>query len=274
MIRIAHLSDVHFGAHRPERLDGLMADIIEAAPDAVAVSGDLTQNARVLEFEAAAAFLRALPAPTVVVPGNHDIPRLDLRARFMEPRARWRHHLGAETEPTLLLDGPTNGSTSPGDATPQRSAPNGVALLGLDTVRRAQWHLDWSAGGISAGQRLRLAARLAMIGDRLPVLVAHHPLRNPPEMARTRMLPHGHRALRAMLRAAGVRVVLCGHLHQAAVLRDGSPAMVIAASGISHRVPEAANGWNLLHIDAGQITVERRGFRRGRWGAVGSDVLP
>lgn len=254
MIRIAHLSDVHFGAHRPDLLDGLMADIAEAAPDAIAVSGDLTQNARVLEFEAAAAFLRALPAPAVVVPGNHDIPRLDLRARFMEPRARWRLHLGAETEPTLLLDG--------------------VALLGLDTVRRAQWHLDWSAGGISATQRLRLAARLEAIGDRLPVLVAHHPLRNPPEMARTRMLPHGHRALRAMLRAAGVRVVLCGHLHQAAVLRDGGPTMVIAASGISHRVPDAANGWNLLCIDGGQITVERRGFRRGRWCTLGDEVLP
>lgn len=254
MIRIAHLSDVHFGAHRPDLLDSLMADIAEAAPDAIAVSGDLTQNARVLEFEAAAAFLRALPAPAVVVPGNHDIPRLDLRARFMEPRARWRHHLGAETEPTLLLDG--------------------VALLGLDTVRRAQWHLDWSAGGISATQRLRLAARLEAIDGRLPVLVAHHPLRNPPEMARTRMLPHGHRALRAMLRAAGVRVVLCGHLHQAAVLRDRGPTMVIAASGISHRVSEAANGWNLLCIDGGQISVERRGFRRGRWCAVGDDILP
>lgn len=254
MTRIAHLSDVHFGAHRPERLDSLMADIAETAPDAIAVSGDLTQNARVLEFEAAAAFLRALPAPAVVVPGNHDIPRLDLRARFMEPRARWRHHLGAETEPTVLLDG--------------------VALLGLDTVRRAQWHLDWSAGGISAAQRLRLAARLEAVGGRLPVLVAHHPLRNPPEMARTRMLPHGHRALRAMLGAAGVRVVLCGHLHQPAVLRGGGPTMVIAASGISHRVPEAANGWNLLRIDGDEISVERRGFRRGRWCAIGEEVLP
>lgn len=274
MIRIAHLSDVHFGAHRPERLDSLMADIAEATPDAIAISGDLTQNARVLEFEAAAAFLRALPAPAVVVPGNHDIPRLDLRARFMEPRARWRHHLGAETEPTLLLDYSTNRFTPSGDATLRRSASNGVALLGLDTVRRAQWHLDWSAGGISAAQRLRLAARLAALDGRLPVLVAHHPLRNPPEMARTRMLPHGHRALRAMLRAAGVRVVLCGHLHQAAVLRDGGPTMVIAASGISHRVPDAANGWNLLRIDGDEISVERRGFRRGRWCAIGEEVLP
>lgn len=265
MIRIAHLSDVHFGAHRPERLDSLMADITEAAPDAIAVSGDLTQNARVLEFEAAAAFLRALPAPAVVVPGNHDIPRLDLRARFMEPRARWRHHLGAETEPTLLLDDNSAG---------RASTSKGVAVLGLDTVRRAQWHLDWSAGGISAAQRLRLAARLEAIDGRLPVLVAHHPLRNPPEMARTRMLPHGHRALRAMLGAAGVRVVLCGHLHQPAVLRGGGPTMVIAASGISHRVPEAANGWNLLRIDGVEISVERRGFRRGRWYAIGDEVLP
>ncbi|HEY4253093.1 MAG TPA: metallophosphoesterase [Roseomonas sp.] len=256
MIRIAHLSDVHFGAHRPETLDSLMADIAAAAPDAIAVSGDLTQNARVSEFEAAAAFLRALPVPAVVVPGNHDIPRLDLRARFMEPRARWRHHLGAETEPTLLLDG--------------------VALLGLDTVRRAQWHLDWSAGGISTAQRLRLAARLATIGDRVPLLVAHHPLRNPPEMARTRMLPHGHRALRAMLRAAGVPAVLCGHLHRAAVLHapDAGPAMVIAASGISHRVPEAANGWNLLRVEAGRISVELRGRRDGTWRPLADEALP
>jgi 3',5'-cyclic AMP phosphodiesterase CpdA len=256
MIRIAHLSDIHFGAHRPDLMDSLMADIAAAAPDAVAVSGDLTQSARRLEFDAAAAFLRALPAPSVVVPGNHDIPRLDLRARFIDPRARWRHHVAPETEPTLLLDG--------------------VALLGLDTVRRAQWHLDWSAGGVSTAQRLRLGARLAAIGDRLPLLVAHHPLRNPPEMAKARMLPRGHRALRTMLRDAGVPAVLCGHLHRAAVIRapDQGPAMVLAASGISHRVPDAANGWNLLRIEGRAIAVERRAVRDGHWAAVGEDLLP
>ena len=85
MIRIAHLSDIHFGAHRPALVRPMIEDITRFAPDAVAISGDLTQHARRAEFEAAAAFIAALPAPVVAVPGNHDIPARALMERMFRP---------------------------------------------------------------------------------------------------------------------------------------------------------------------------------------------
>ncbi|KND55896.1 putative DNA repair exonuclease [Candidatus Paraburkholderia kirkii] len=52
-------------------------------PISSSLSGDITQRARKRQFAAARAFLDALGAtPTLVVPGNHDIPLFDLLARL------------------------------------------------------------------------------------------------------------------------------------------------------------------------------------------------
>ncbi|WP_375211078.1 metallophosphoesterase, partial [Hyphococcus sp.] len=50
MVKIAHLSDLHFGRDRPELLDPLIRALNDAQPDLVAVSGDLTQRARDHQF--------------------------------------------------------------------------------------------------------------------------------------------------------------------------------------------------------------------------------
>ena len=50
MPTVAHLSDVHFGAHGDELVESLLADLVAQRPDLVAVSGDLTQRARRSQF--------------------------------------------------------------------------------------------------------------------------------------------------------------------------------------------------------------------------------
>jgi 3',5'-cyclic AMP phosphodiesterase CpdA len=236
MTRIAHLSDIHFGAHRPELVGPLIADIARFAPDAIAISGDLTQRARASEFIAAAAFMAALPAPVVAVPGNHDIPSRAIVERMVDPRRRWRQHLGASTEPTLLLPG--------------------LALLGLDTVRRMQPHLDWSAGGISAARLARLAGRIAAVEGRRVVVVAHHPLRHPAEAA-GRARPLGAEAALAMMRRTGVVAILSGHLHLPGPPL-GEPPVVICGSSLSHRVRGLPNDWVLLELDDGPPRIRHR----------------
>ncbi|GGJ17553.1 metallophosphoesterase family protein [Neoroseomonas lacus] len=227
MIRIAHLSDIHFGAHLPALVGPLIEDIASFAPDAIAISGDLTQRARQLEFEAAAAFIATLPAPVVAVPGNHDIPARALFERMFDPRRRWRRFISQTTEPVVMLPG--------------------LALIGLDTVRRAQPHLDWSAGGVSAARLARLASRIEAAGERRVVVVAHHPLRHPP-MAPGRARPLGAGAALAMMGRAGVCAVLSGHLHRSAPI-PGSPPVVICGSTLSHRVQGVPNGWTLIELD-------------------------
>ena len=56
MRTIAHLSDPHFGRIEPATVQALIATIIEARPDVVVVSGDLTQRAKEREFQEARQF--------------------------------------------------------------------------------------------------------------------------------------------------------------------------------------------------------------------------
>ena len=89
MRTIAHLSDLHFGRVDPAVCKALRIALADAAPDVVVVSGDLTQRARVSEFRTAKDFFADLPAPSIVVPGNHDVPLWNPYLRFIRPLARY-----------------------------------------------------------------------------------------------------------------------------------------------------------------------------------------
>ena len=95
MRTIVHLSDIHFGRVDPRLVAPLVDAVRAAAPDLVAVSGDLTQRARRRQFEQARAFLDKLPPPILAVPGNHDVPLFNLPARFLDPFGGYRRHIAA-----------------------------------------------------------------------------------------------------------------------------------------------------------------------------------
>lgn len=248
MTRVAHLSDLHFGEEAPGQAAALAADIHAQAPDAVVVSGDLTRRARPREFAAAVAFLDTLALPLLVVPGNHDIPRDDLFERFFSPRRRWRAARPAGFADVLELPG--------------------LRLIGLDSVSRAQWHLDWAAGAIPEPRRTRLAAALALPSPSVTLVVCHHPLRHP-AWASARRAPREAEATIALLRARGVAGVLCGHLHRPGLMRLGAdgPCQAVAPSALSPRGPGAANGWNLVTLEDGAPRVTLREQGAGGWTA-------
>jgi 3',5'-cyclic AMP phosphodiesterase CpdA len=53
MRTIAHISDLHFGRHSVLAARGLSEQLSKMRIDLVVISGDLTQRARRVEFEAA-----------------------------------------------------------------------------------------------------------------------------------------------------------------------------------------------------------------------------
>src|SRR2546423_11302776 len=61
MRTIAHLSDLHFGRIDAAVVAPLVESVAAARPDLVAVSGDLTQRARSMQFREAREFLDSLP---------------------------------------------------------------------------------------------------------------------------------------------------------------------------------------------------------------------
>ena len=81
MAKIAHLSDLHFGAHDETIVAALEREVDDAKPDLVIISGDFTQRARTEQFQRAGRFLERLNEAgheVLAVPGNHDVPLYDV----------------------------------------------------------------------------------------------------------------------------------------------------------------------------------------------------
>jgi 3',5'-cyclic AMP phosphodiesterase CpdA len=247
--RIAHLSDLHFGAHDPPVVEALVAALAELEPDLVVISGDLTQRARREQFHAANAFLRRIEAdgrPIVIVPGNHDIPLYDVARRFLSPLRRWRRYV----------------------ATGRRECyfDEEVAVVGLNTARS----LTFKDGRLSLAQINGLAQTFSRASPgALRLLVTHHPLIPLQGQALTRPESRVGRASLAMTatRAARVQILLAGHMHQAGVERgpddiarpstDPRTLVIQAGTAASWRRRGTPNGFNLIRLDPeGTLSVE------------------
>ena len=249
--RIAHLTDVHFGATDPLVVEGLVADLQAAPPDLVVISGDLTMGARRWEFRAARAFIDRLPAPCLSVPGNHDITPYKMVERFLAPYARWEQEIAPDTEPTWQDER--------------------VAVLGLNTARRMGPHLDWSRGRVTRVRLRRLIARLDAVPPHLTrIVVAHHPLLPPPGETTPQIAGGARRALEEFARH-GVRLVLSGHLHRAysrLTSPEGlSPLILQGGSATSIRLRGGEpNAYNRIAVGRdGAAVIEGRIWNGNGW---------
>lgn len=247
-----HISDLHFG--RPsssERLATLKKKVEEIRPDAVAVSGDLTQRCTNREFIQAREYLDSLEevAPYLVVPGNHDIRWLGAVARNLGlaglagdkahefKYSRYKRHISEDLCPSLEVPG--------------------MVIAGLNT-----------AHGISRGSLTKRFRDLGVIGhvkekdvrrakevfenaapDAARVIVIHHnPIKG--SVSGRHGLANTEQALRAFA-TLGAELVLCGHDHQEAVHTvELAPGLVLSTAGtISNRLrPGRASSFNVVEF--------------------------
>jgi 3',5'-cyclic AMP phosphodiesterase CpdA len=237
-LRLAHLSDIHFGGENmgaaAAALDWLNAEAI----DLVVVSGDLTAAGKPEEFAAARDWLAAVRRPLLVTPGNHDAPYFAVAQRVFTPFRRFARHIGP----------------------PERQAHQapGLAVLGLNTARGAQPRLNWSKGQLSPAQVRAAAAWFAKApADAARVLVCHHPLT---EMIGGPMTARvwGGTAGAKRLAEAGVDLVLSGHIHAPFVwpypFADGR-TYAAGAGTLSVRERGVPPGFNLVEIERAAIRV-------------------
>ncbi len=248
--RIAHITDLHFGAEDPAVVAALVDELNADPPDLVAISGDLTQGARIGEFRAARAFIDRLRAPSLAVPGNHDISPYNLLERFTDPYARWRRIISPIVAPTW------------------RNAS--VAVVGLNSARRLGLHWDWSRGRVTHRRLARLLAQLeALPAELVKIVVMHHPLLPPTTAPDTPVAGGAVAALRA-LAAHRVRLVLAGHLHRGftrLAMPNGEPPLILqGATATSVRLRGEPNAYNAITIAPdGEPTVQVRSWNGTAW---------
>ncbi len=242
MRTIAHISDLHFGRINPLLPPALRAALLEAQPDVVVVSGDLTQRARRAEFAQARAFLGSLPFPQIVVPGNHDVPLHDVMRRWLAPLDKYRRFISADIEPFY------------GD--------DEIAIQGLSTARS----LTWKNGRINRLQIERTCTTLIGTGpDVTRIVVTHHPFDLPGERQEGSLVGRAEMAITAFSKCR-VDMILSGHFHMghAGNWTRRYPALghaailVQAGTATSTRQRHEANSWNLIRIARPEAIIERQ----------------
>lgn len=217
--------------------------VAERRPDLVVVSGDLTQRAKPLQFRQARRFLEGLGLPFLAVPGNHDVPMYRVWERLLDRYGACRRHFSPDLEPSFH------------DAELQVAGFNTAFNLTIDNGRFTARQLA-SVGrrfrGEGPGQGAGQGA-----GPPVRVAVVHHPLAELPELMGWRTARRSGEALAAFA-AAGVDLVLAGHVHVAAVglAPDCERKLWLIHSGTStsrrgRGGEQGRNTCNLITVDSG-----------------------
>ncbi|MDV2468512.1 metallophosphoesterase [Acinetobacter chinensis] len=233
---ILHLSDLHFGTENKDCMEAIRQFCQTHQPEAVVVSGDLTQRAKYIEFLHCKKFLDSLETPYLTVPGNHDISLFDLWNRVFKPFTRYRLFFG-NTDSVFDTEH--------------------FYLIGLNSIRR-RYH---TRGHISMEQIQWVSNRLAEApADKLKIVVTHQPFYVDSQHAHAvKDCPVQGRIALESWSKNGLFALLHGHLHQSAVydlnyiyqLNAMHPVLEIhAGTAISYRLHHGfGNSFNVIQND-------------------------
>ena len=291
MFRLAHLSDIHMGPLPKVRrrelmskritgyinwqrsraksmggdvLKGLVDHIHGAAPDHIAVTGDLVNLALDAEVILARTWLGTVgePRDVSVVPGNHDAYVPGALERI---RTAWQpymtgddHRAGPATFPYL-----------------RRREKDGVAvaLIGVNSGRATAPFM--STGSFRSQQRKLTAALLTTNRDAFRVVMIHHPVNQNATDYSKRLI--GASRFRRIVRECGAELVLHGHTHLPTQNEIDGPTGKVPVIGVSSASAAAEEGkkkpgarYNLFHIDGADgdwsVRQEEWGYTPGRGG--------
>jgi 3',5'-cyclic AMP phosphodiesterase CpdA len=260
--RILHISDMHVGSREELPIQRALAPLVERIdPELVIASGDLTHRSRRDQHERAAAFLRGLDRPLLVIPGNHDIPPWASLGRFTRTFEEFERQWEL-TEPVYRSEK--------------------ILAVGLNSVR--PWRHQ--SGAIAESQLQWVGEQMARAPEgALRVVALHHHLLGapwrtwkPPLARRTRVL--------ARLVDAGAELIVAGHVHQSAVaerrefevVHGGEHAVTVAlAPGLGQPRPKRrgeARGFNVFDAEPDSLRVTTFVWQDDDWALIGLRRFP
>lgn len=237
-MRIAHLSDIHFGCENKAAIAGVTGWLYAEKPDLIAITGDITRAGTHQEFADAKAWVDSLPSKPLMTPGNHDVPYYSAARRIFDPWSRYEAAFGPARDHNL-------------------EAP-GLDLAAVNTARGAQPRANWSKGQISPGQIRRTAASISEAKPgALRVIACHHPLMEMVGGPMTGKVWNGRAAAEAFS-MAHADLVLTGHVHAPFALAypfGDQRTYAVGASTLSVRERGVPAGFNCIEVEEKTIAV-------------------
>jgi 3',5'-cyclic AMP phosphodiesterase CpdA len=252
-IRLVHLSDIHFGAYVDlAQVAALEQGLPGLAPAAIVIAGDLSQRARHGEFQRALAFVdrcRAI-APTLVIPGNHDVRwwASPFGLRGEGPKYRhYRRYFGDVLGPVIEIPG----AVIVGLVSANGLAPGSVTWKPRDLTVKG--HLPRSEI-----ERARTVFDAAPTDVCRVVALHHNVLRG--QISNRWGLARPIRAQKDLTRS-GADLVLCGHDHQeSAGQLSGGPVVAASSTHTSMTRGRRPSVFNLIELEGSSVVV-----RHLRW---------
>lgn len=230
---IAHLSDLHCGSpfFVPSMLARAIDEVNELEPDVVVVSGDLTNEGFVQDYELAREYLDRFECEhVVVIPGNHD--------------SRNVGYLHFED-----LIGPRN----------EVLHTAGMSIVAIDSTEP-----DLNNGRVGRGRYDWIREQFRYPAD-LRVFVLHHHLLPIPGTGRERSVVFDAGDVLEVLQDAGVDLVLSGHKHVPYAWQLESLFVVNAGTVSTTRLRGRVRPcYNLIEITPELVTIDQKYPYHGR----------
>lgn len=238
----------------------LRALVAVLEPELVVATGDLTHRNTAAQHQRAAALLRSLGPPLLVIPGNHDIPRWPpwrMTRTFDEFLRVW-----PDTQPVYRSER--------------------LVVCGLNSVR--PWKQQ--GGSLRASQLTRVREVFAGAPPgALKMVALHHHLLGAPWRTVKRTIANRSSVLGALV-DAGAELVVSGHVHQSAVSQrqefevvEGPVhgTTVVTAPGLGQPRPRRrgeARGLHFFEVEERSLTVSTYSWTASDWWRIAERRFP
>ncbi|MEO7995996.1 MAG: metallophosphoesterase [Gemmatimonadaceae bacterium] len=231
MRTVVQLSDLHFGAILEPTLEPLVEQLRELSPDLTIISGDVSQRARSDEFARARDYLKRLPTPQLVIPGNHDVPLYNVFRRFLSPLDCYDEYIASNHDPVFIDDE--------------------IAVVAINSARS----FTFKGGNINEAQIRNSVQQFDRANkQQVRIVVTHHPFDLPVGLSGVSIVHGAKEAIQAFARS-DVDLFLTGHLHlihraTGAVFVPGYKATLLGAgTATSTRARGESNSFFVFRID-------------------------
>jgi 3',5'-cyclic AMP phosphodiesterase CpdA len=204
--------------HKSELLARAIPKMLEAAPDLIVCTGDLTTSGQPGEFKRALAALAPLidsGVPMLYLPGNHDAYVPDRACRL------------ALEDAFILL----NGGRFRLESLPAFFELGGCEIIAIDCARPTLPML--SCGFMSSETSDFVLERAAKSNAKLKIIAGHFPLLERHPLRRFRHKLYGHAAVAKLLKTGALDLSLCGHVHRPYALLDARGGGEVCAGSLT-----------------------------------------